>query len=143
MNYGLMFPRDSIYNSMIKNFSDEHDEKLSELHRKWKNKTPQSDAAPSSSSIPASIKTELRGSVEHFEAAGEPLEFDAVSETSRRNSVDGSCSFLDICIDTPDYQSEQEVDSATNDDIAHRGDVSDALYTSDILDSIPAVLLRM
>jgi hypothetical protein len=143
MNYGLMFSRDLIYHSMIKNFSDEHDEKLSELHRKWKNKTPQSDAAPSSSSIPASIKTELRGSVEHFEAAGEPLEFDAVSETSRRNSVDGSCSFLDICIDTPDYQSEQEVDSATNDDIAHRGDASDALYTSDILDSIPAVLLRM
>lgn len=62
-----------------------------------------------------------------------------MSETSRKNSVDGSCSFLDICIDTPDYQSEQEVDGATNDDIAHRGDVSDALYTSDVLDSIPAV----
>lgn len=62
-----------------------------------------------------------------------------MSEILRKNSVDGSCSFLDICIDTPDYQSEQEVDSATNDDIAHRGDVSDALYTSDVLDSILAV----
>src|SRR5258708_32034937 len=125
MNYELMFPRDPIYESMIKKFTDEHDGKLSELHRKWKNKT-QSDAAPSSSSIPASIKTELRGSVEHSEAVGEPLEFDAVSETSRKNSVDGSCSFLDICIDTPDYKSEQGVDSATNDDVAYRGNVSDA-----------------
>jgi hypothetical protein len=100
MNYELMFPRDPIYKSVIKKFTDEHDEKLSELHRKSGNKTPQSDVAPSGSSIPAFIKTELRGSVEHFEAAGETLEFDAVSETSRKNSVDGSCSFLDICIDT-------------------------------------------
>ena len=138
MNYELMFPRDPIYKSVIKKFTDEHGEKLSELHRKSWNKTPQSDAAPSGSSIPAFIKTELRGSVENFEAAGEPLEFDAVSETSRKNSVDGSCGFLDICIDTPDHQSEQEVDSATNDDVAHRGYISDALYTSDVLDSIPA-----
>ena len=138
IDYELMLPRDPVDRSMIKKFADEHNEKLSELHRKWKNKPPQSDAAPSSSSIPAFVKTELRGSVEHFEVAGEPLEFDAVSETSRKNSVDGSCSFLDIRTDTPDHQSEQEVDSPTNDDIAHREDVSDALYTSDVLEVIPA-----
>lgn len=131
---------DPIDRSMIKKFTDElskHNKKLSGLHCKRKNKTPQSDASPSSSSVPTSVKTELRGSVEHFEAAGESLDFDAVSETSR-NSVDDSCSFPDIRTDAPDHQSKQEVDSATNDDIAHREDVSDASYASDVLEGILA-----
>ena len=141
INYKVMFPRDPIDRSMMKKFTGEaikHNKKLSGRHRKRKGKTPQSDAAPSRSSIPAFVKTGLRGSVEQFKEAGEPLEFDAVSETSRKNSVDDSCSFLDIRTNTPDHQPEQEVDSATNDDVAHREDVSDVLFTFDRPESIPA-----